>query len=174
MKYKINLLPPPQQSLIDKTVYFSYNYLRYILVFTQLVVLGVFTYRFSVDQQIVDLKDSLRQKQEIVKVSSPLLKQGAVVDDKIRNIKTVITKQDIYNEMISYYLSVFPEKITATQLSLLQGEIYLEGTTNDVGIIQIFYNRLKKDNRFGQLELRNIQKTAAGYSFNLTLRTFKS
>jgi len=174
MKYKINLLPPPQLSFIDKTVFFSYNYLRYILVFTQLVVLGVFTYRFTVDQDIVDLKDSLRQKQDIVKVSSPLLQQGAVVDDKIRNIKSVISKQDEFNQMIAYYLSVFPEKISATKLQIDSDKIYLEADTTDVNSIQSFYGRLKKDSRFKKLDLGSIQKTDSGYSFTLTLSSFSS
>jgi dTDP-glucose pyrophosphorylase len=173
MRYKINLLPPPQLSTIDKAVYFSYNYLRYILVLTQLVVLGVFTYRFTVDQDIVDLKDTLRQKQEIVKVSQPLLNQGATVDNKVRNIKTVIGKQQDLSNMLSYYLSIFPEKISATRLTIQKDGIYLEGVTTDVTVLQSFYSRLQADKRFKHYELRNVQRTATGYTFILTLGKFE-
>jgi Tfp pilus assembly protein PilN len=173
MRYKINLLPPPQQSFIDKAIFFSYNYLRYILVITQMVVLGVFTYRFTVDQDIVDLKDRLRQKQEIVKVSKPLLAEGAVIDDKIRNIKSIISKQQETLDMISYYLSIYPEKISATHLTIQQNEVSLEGRTSDINVLQSFYKRLKDDNKFKSSELKNVEKTDTGYSFSMSLRMFQ-
>lgn len=174
MRYKINLFPPPKLSIIDKAVFFSYNYLRYILVITQLVVLGVFTYRFTVDQEIVDLKDKLRHKQGIVKISSPLLNHAALVDERMRNIKSVITKQDEFNEMVYYYLGLFPASFNANRITLSQNEIYLEGTTNDVLILQSFYNRLKKEDRFEMYELSNLQRKDVGYTFVLTVKNFNT
>ncbi|PJB87766.1 hypothetical protein CO083_05355, partial [Candidatus Roizmanbacteria bacterium CG_4_9_14_0_8_um_filter_34_12] len=64
MKYKINLLLPKEKNWLDKVIYFGLNYLRYILVITQTVIIMVFFYRFKIDQEIVDLKDAVKQKQE--------------------------------------------------------------------------------------------------------------
>ena len=66
MKYKINLLLPKEKNWLDKVIYFGLNYLRYILVITQTVIIMVFFYRFKIDQEIVDLKDAVKQKQEII------------------------------------------------------------------------------------------------------------
>ena len=64
MKYKINLLSKRlnKQSFLKKLNYFTYNYLRYILVITQLVVMSVLFFRFSIDQRIIDLKDEIYQQ----------------------------------------------------------------------------------------------------------------
>ncbi|MDO8741626.1 MAG: hypothetical protein Q7J11_00595, partial [Candidatus Roizmanbacteria bacterium] len=61
MKYKINLLEKKETSLLDKLTFFGLNYLRYIIVITQLVVIGVFFYRFQIDQSIIDLKEGVNQ-----------------------------------------------------------------------------------------------------------------
>ena len=139
---------------------------------TQLVVLGVFTYRFTVDQEIVDLKDGLRNKQGIVKVSAPLLKQATVIDNKIQNISKVIVKQDKFNSMLAYYISDFPEKIKASKLTIGEDYIYIEGITSDIAVLKAYFNRLQKDSRFKKLDLKNINRTESGYSFLLELSKF--
>ncbi|QQR63494.1 hypothetical protein IPH70_03205 [Candidatus Roizmanbacteria bacterium] len=87
MTYKINLLSKQEMSLIDKTLYFFLNYLRYILVFTQIIVIGVLFYRFRIDQNIIDLKDSLDQKKEIVQAVKPLLDEAEKVNNQSIAIK---------------------------------------------------------------------------------------
>ena len=116
MKYQINLFPPKELNFVDKAVYFSFNYLRYILVITQLVVISVFFYRFKIDQEIVDLKDSLQQKEEIVNVSNSLLRDVKGIDIKSRNIKTVITQQDNFRAMTDYFLAGFPSAFFLNRL----------------------------------------------------------
>ena len=71
MRYKINLLEKKDIGLLDKLTFFGLNYLRYIIVVTQLIVIGVFFYRFQIDQRIIDLKEAVEQKREIVKIVLP-------------------------------------------------------------------------------------------------------
>ncbi len=174
MKYKINLFPTPKQTFLDRIIYFSFNYLRYILVITQLVVVGVFTFRFTVDQEIVDLKDKLKQKQDIVQVSSPLIKEGVIIDNKIKNVKDLLTKQKKFNDMLAYYLSVFPEEVVATSITIDDDQIILQGNTSDPTILQSYYNRLKKDQKFKDVQLRNLQKSDTGFTFSLSLKMYVS
>ena len=65
MKYKINLITRRKEKVVDKVIYFVMNYLRYILVITQIIVIGVFFYRFKIDQEMVDLQEAVQQKKEI-------------------------------------------------------------------------------------------------------------
>ncbi len=174
MRYKINLLPPIEQTFLDRIIFFSFNYLRYILVLTMLVVLGVFIYRFTVDQEIVDLKESLRQKQQIVNVSAPLLEQAGGYGDRILGIKVVLADQYQFTQMLTYYLNVFPEKITASKISVKKDEISLSGQSVDLNTVQNFYTRLKMDKKFMIYDLSNLRKVEGGYSFSLILKTFIS
>ncbi|MFZ2026464.1 MAG: hypothetical protein WAV30_04220, partial [Microgenomates group bacterium] len=98
MKYKINLLPEKEKDLLDKSIYFVLHYLRYVLVITQIVVISVFFYRFKIDQEIIDLKDELQQKQEIVAVSEPLLKEAEIVDIKTKQTREILVDQARFAE----------------------------------------------------------------------------
>lgn len=172
MTYKINLLSKKDVSLIDKTLYFFLNYLRYILVFTQIVVIGVLFYRFSVDQSIIDLKDSLDQKKEIVEAVKPLLDEAEKVNNQSVAIRKVTSEQDYQLAALNYILSVFPESVVLTTLDISESTYTLKGTSIDPRQLQLFNARLQKDKKFKSVSLSNIRRVDEGYVFDLALDTF--
>jgi len=172
MKYQINLLRQKEKSFTDKVIYFSLHYLRYILVLTQIVVIGVFFYRFKIDQEIIDLRDELQQKEEIVLVSEPLLLEAKSVDIKTREAVDILTKQDMSQKMTNYFLSIFPRKMSTRKLEVREGVIEFEGVTNDPQTIKAFFERLKKDKQFKVIELGSIRKMAGEYYCPFILRDF--
>lgn len=173
MTYKINLLSKKDVSLIDKTLYFFLNYLRYILVFTQIIVIGVLFYRFRIDQNIIDLKDALDQKKEIVEAVKPLLEEAEKVNNQSIAIRKVISEQDLQLSALNYILSVFPETIVLTTLNISEATYTLKGTSTDPRQLQLFYARLQSDKRFKSVSLSNIRRGDEGYVFDLVLSSYQ-
>lgn len=172
MKYKINLLEKKELSLLDKLTFFSLNYLRYIIVITQLVVIGVFFYRFQIDQRIIDLKEGVDQKKEIVKIVLPLLNEAAKIEKKTSTINETLLKQKKFSEMVDYFLASFPETITLTNMEVKDESIKITGDAENAQHLQAFYTLLKKENKFKTVNLQNIKKTEMGYNFVLFLEKF--
>ncbi len=172
MTYKINLLSKKDVSLIDKTLYFFLNYLRYILVFTQIIVIGVLFFRFRIDQNIIDLKDSLAQKKEIVQAVTPLLEEASRVNQQSVAIRKVTAQQEHKLVALNYILSVFPEAVVLTTLSINDTTFTLKGTSTDPRQLQLFYTRLQADKYFKTVTLSNIRRVNEGYVFDLVLDSF--
>jgi len=172
MKYKINLLTEKKDSVTDRVIYFSLNYLRYILVITQIIVIFVFFYKFKVDQEIIDLKEAADQKKEIIEISQSLLKDAAAAELKINQIKPVIQKQDYMLEELNYVLSTFPESAYVSKMVIGNDDITLDCWTNDSSIIKLFYQRLLKEKKFKQINLLNLKKTEINYTFSLILSEY--
>ena len=172
MTYKINLLSKREMSFIDKTLYFFLNYLRYILVITQLIVIGVLFYRFRIDQNIIDLKDSLDQKREIVVAVKPLLNEAEKVNNQGIAIRKITREQQLHTDSINYLLSVFPEAIFLNSLSISDGQLRLKGTATNSRQLQLFYARLQTEKRFKSVALSNIQREGQGYIFNMVLNSY--
>ena len=158
MKYRINLLQAKEKDISGKLIYFALHYLRYILVATQIVVIAVFFYRFKIDQEVIDLRDELQQKQEIVQVSSPLIKEAQGVDLKTREIISVLQKQESFNEMFAYFLTVFPSKMRIKQISINEIGFDFEGITDDPQVVKLFLDKLKSDKAFKIIELGSIKR----------------
>lgn len=175
MKYRINLLLPKEKTPIDKIIYFTLNYLRYILVITQIIVIGVFFYRFKIDQEIIDLKEELQQKQEIVLVSDPLIKEAKAIDAKVKIVKEILTNQEILKESLDYLLSRFPAKLHLSNFKInVNGEMNLNGLSEDAITIKLFYFTLIKEKKFSVVELTKIDRNRNGFSFNLRLKDFSA
>jgi len=173
MKYKINLLPEKERDFLDKGIYFVLHYLRYVLVITQIVVISVFFYRFKIDQEIIDLKDELQQKQEIVAVSDPLIKQAEKVDLKTKQIREVLSNQTQFSESFTYFLNTFPLRLTIKRLDILGGIYKFDVTTTDPETIRSYLARLKKDKRFKDVTLGSIKRNGVEFFVPFVLSNFQ-
>lgn len=172
MRYKINLMQKKEINLIDRLTFFGLNYLRYIIVITQLIVIGVFFYRFQIDQRIIDLKEKVEQKKEIVKIVLPLLNEAAKIDKKTQIIENTLAEQKKFDEMFDYFISAFPESIILTNLELKGENLKIMGDASNPQHLQSFYSLLKKEHRFKSVNLQSIKKTDVGYNFVLLLGNF--
>jgi len=172
MKYKINLLEKKDIGFSDKLTFFGLNYLRYIVVITLLIVIGVFFYRFQIDQRIIDLREEVRQKKEMVKIVLPLLNEAAKIDKKNSIINETLLKQKNFSEMIDYFITSFPETVILTNMEVKGESIKITGDAENAQHLQTFYALLKKENKFKTVNLQNIKKTETGYNFILFLEKF--
>src|SRR3990167_2597928 len=136
MRYKINLLEKKSVGIVDKLTFFGLNYLRYIIVITQLVVIGVFFYRFQIDQRIIDLKEAVEQKKEIVQIVLPLLNEAAKIDKKTSIIDEAILEQKKFSEMVDYFIALFPETITLTKMEVKKESIKVTGNAGNAQHLQ--------------------------------------
>ncbi len=173
MKYNINLLKKKQETILDKGIYFALNYLRYILVITQLVVIGVLFFRFHVDHTIIDLKESIDQKQEIIDATKPLIVEAQKIDTRVTGIKNTIKKQKTLSNSLDYTLSIFPDTLYLSSLTIENGTTKLMGIATNPQHLQGFYNRLRKENKFKLVSMNNLQRDESNLKFVLTLSNFE-
>ncbi len=173
MKYQINLVSAShKEKPVDRIIYFSLHYLRYILVVTQIVVIGVFLYKFQVDQKIVDLTEAVQQKKEIINVSTPLVKEVKAIDFSINQIKQVTDQQDDYIIMLQYFLSQFPSDFFLKKLEIKNNSITFSGTTANVLTLKAYFMHLQKEKKFKQISLKDITKAENGLDFSFELKEF--
>lgn len=155
-----------------KVLSFFLDYIRYILVITQLIVIGVFFYRFSIDQNIIDFKDSIRSRQEIIKETKPLVQEIEKTDFQLKEIKKIVSLQGAYEEMIEYAFSEFPASITLSKLSVENNAMSFDGFSQNARDLQSFYAKLKQGKRFETTQLENVKRVDNGYTFTMQLKKF--
>lgn len=174
MKYKINLLILKKEKPLERVIDFMLNYLRYILVITQIIVISVFFYRFKVDQELVDLQEAVEQKKEIIQVSQPLIKEAKKEASRLNELESIIVKQHTFLEETDYLFSLFPENFFLNKMRVSKDTISLDGFTQDPQSIKRFLDRIKKEAKFKKVELKNIKKGEAGLEFLFELSKYKN
>lgn len=174
MKYKINLVTLKKETLADRFIYFALNYLRYILVITQIVVIVVFFIKFKVDQDIIDLKEAVGQKQEIIFVSRPLTEEAKRISQKLNEIHTLLSGQEVLATAFDYLLSIFPSDLFLDTLSIEGTTIKLIGRSTNPNTIKAFLTRLQKEGHFKTVNLSSIRKVEGELHFTFELDEFKN
>lgn len=172
MKHRINLLSKKEKTVFDKTVYFFLNYLRYVLVVTQLIVLGVLFFRFRVDENIIELRESVKQKQEILRVVEPLLTNATKVQFQLNAADTSLMQQERHAKMVEYVFSAFPDQLFVERADTTDKSMTLEGKTQNPTQFQKYYLFLQQDKRFKSVAIENLQKKENAYKFKLVLTGF--
>ena len=172
MKYKINLLTKSKENITDRAIYFGLHYLRYILVITQMVVISVFFLKFKVDQEIIELKESVDQKKEIMQISKPLLAEAKIIDFKMSEIKKFVEKQNVTLSILGYLQTTFPAGVYFSQYIVENKNVVVKGESLDPNSIKLFYLRLKKEEKFKEVRLVNVKKAENGFNFSLELYGF--
>ena len=173
MKYQINLIYSKKEESAKKIFYFIYNYLRYIIVITQIIVIFVFFNKIKYDQEIIDLQETVLQQKEIINVSKPLTKEYLLIKKKVDKIDFLSLKQELILDELTYLSSIFPKGITLSNMEYKEGSLKIVGNTNSPILIKAFYSQLKKDNIFQNVVLENIEKKEFNYSFTMILSDFK-
>lgn len=173
MQYFINLFPEKEKDTADKVIYFAFHYLRYILVITQFVVICVFFFRFKVDQEIVDLKDGLQQKKQIILATSSLLDEMDYLDKETTNVAAIITEQSKFQTMTNYFIESLPSDIFLSSLSVSGARISCDGYSLNPASIQQYKEQLSREAKFEKITLSSVRKTDQGFTFSLELENFK-
>ncbi len=172
MKYHVNLVSRKEKTAVENVLYFFLNYVRYILVITQLTVIGVLFFRFKIDQSIIDLKDSIDQKKEIIKVFQPSFLEAKKVNTQLTAIQKIVDDQTAQNQSFDYLLSRFPRDVFLQRLVLNNGTYSLSGSTANSQVLRDYYAILLREKKFKDVELTNIKREETGYTFTLKAASY--
>jgi Tfp pilus assembly protein PilN len=174
MKYKINLIDKENNkgSFLNKLNFFFFNYFRYILVFTQLIVISVLFFRFTIDQSIINLKESIGQQEELLKAVKPILNETQRIDAKLKKVSLVIKDQEELSEQLNYLIPNFPSSMFLNTFALTKESARMEGIILNPNHLQAFFNKIKKDKLYKDASLSNISRGEEGYAFSMTLNGF--
>ncbi|PJE62466.1 hypothetical protein COU88_04815 [Candidatus Roizmanbacteria bacterium CG10_big_fil_rev_8_21_14_0_10_39_6] len=169
--YKFNLLERKKSAFIAVAVDFLNQYIRYILVATELVVLGVFFVKILLDQKIVDLKEGIDQKNQIIIAAAPLIQNNNRMAKKITEIETLLNNQKSTYALFTTVLDNVPSSIRIESFALENGKVNVSGATYNAIDIKKYEKRLKKILGKNSVVIKRVTIDAGKYTFDVQIKT---
>jgi Tfp pilus assembly protein PilN len=167
----INLLDQDalSQSALGKVLLWALSIGRYIVVFTELIVILSFLSRFKLDRDLTDLNDAVATQKAIIKSYGDLEERFNFTQDQIAFIKEMtpvispITKLDLLGKSL-------PQDVKVTKIGLRDVTLSLNGLAlSDDGFIQLL-KALKHDELVDSLTLGNVVTKSASSEIEFDLR----
>jgi len=145
---------------------------RWIVVFTELIVILAFLARFKLDRDIADLYESIKQKQAIIASFSSFEKDFRFLGKRLSEVKNLETEQPRVTALIEEISNITPSDVAFSSLSFGQDEIKISGIALSERGLGSFIAGLISSSNFSDINLSNITQKVEdpGIRFNLTMK----
>lgn len=170
---KINLIPkdPFYDTLIGKIMVWAIQVGRYIIVFTEIIVIMSFASRFKLDRDLTDLTASVTQKKAIVESFGDVETRTRLIQKKLEMTKTLLdsSKAVVYLDKLS---AKIPAGVSLSQLTYDTTQLSVAGRAANSGSLAQFIVALQQEPSFLSLSVDKIASGEAndpGISFNVRI-----
>ncbi|MBI1869435.1 hypothetical protein HYS11_00505, partial [Candidatus Gottesmanbacteria bacterium] len=115
----INLLPGGKDGKRygGKFLQWALTYGRYIIIFTELIVLIAFFSRFKFDQELSDLHEIIQQKQAVISSVAEFETEVHLLQARIAQIKTIDRNHELYPKTLHLLDDLLPDDVVLKRLS---------------------------------------------------------
>lgn len=168
----INLVPqdPFFETVLGRTLKWALSVGRYIVIFTEMVVIVSFATRFTLDRQVTDLNGAIAQKERAIKSYGDLEKEFRFVQDQIEDYKQL--KQD-YNlvEIFPLLNETIPNGVAFDTLSVKADSINFSGTAFSQDALNVLINNMQLDKNFYDVRISRIEsrdEKSSGVLFDIS------
>jgi Tfp pilus assembly protein PilN len=142
--FKINLVPkdPFFQSPLGRTLKWALSVGRYIVIFTELIVIISFATRFSLDRQVTDLNDSINQKASIIDSYGTLEADVRLAQQKIENFQQISQQANII-DIFPKLTELTPSDVRLENLVIRGTSVNIEGVTRSQNALNVLITNLQ-------------------------------
>lgn len=155
---KINLLPKNEfeNSPAGRFIKWAVNVGRWIVVFTEFIVICAFLSRFYFDTELANLFDNIRQNKAIVDSALGFEDNFRQTQEKIKILKNILAEEKRPSITIVEISKLLPLDVTLTDISFDNEKVALSGYSLSEQGINVFINGLTKNLKFSQINLSNV------------------
>jgi Tfp pilus assembly protein PilN len=177
VSFNINLAPkdPFFATPLGKLLKWALSVGRYIVIFTEVIVIVSFVSRFTLDRQITDLNNSITQKVNVIDSFGDL-------ETNVKNTQRVIEDYKQTGQSTEI-LKTFPEinKVTPVgvylkQLSVRPNQIAITGSSFDQENLNNFINNLSLSTYFSDVNISKIESNKqndSNFTFTVSAQVVK-
>lgn len=171
----INLVPkdPFFHTPLGRALQWALSAGRYIIIFTELIVIISFAARFTLDRQITDLNTEIVANESAIRNYGEIESDFRLAQAKIENVKQI--EQDVNIVDVFQKLSeVTPQDVTLSQLVISPSTITVTGKTLSQTSFNLLVNNLQLSSQFRNVSISKVESQddgSPGLLFTITADT---
>lgn len=169
-KFGINLLPQEEfeASMTGRVLRWAMTTFRYIVIVTEMIVMGAFLSRFWLDAQNSDLNDLLEIKTAQIAVQEDFEKEFRKTQTRL-SVFQALSKEKALSNTFEQVSTSIPESVRLQSLNYTDQDnvVQVKGVSgSEIGIAQFMAN-LKSKKVFKKVELNQIASSEDNQGFTI-------
>lgn len=171
-KSKIEFLPQEEweKTSFGKFLKWLLTVGRYIVIFTELIVILAFLSRFKLDRDLTDLHEEIKQKQTILQSYADFESDFRFLQNRLIKIDDLRRKQLKTNQLLTEIADLTPIDIFFSDLAISDDKASFTANALSEAGLATFINNLKQSPRFTDLKIDSLSigaRKGIGISFRL-------
>ena len=141
-KTNINLLPREDlaQNPIGKFLTWALTFGRYIIIFTELIVILAFIFRFKLDLDLQKINSEVERKLAIIQSQKELENNIRLVQSRYGQVQKIQTENKISVKILEELAQITPLDVIFTNLSIKNDTLEIQGVgLSKIGISTFIY-----------------------------------
>jgi Tfp pilus assembly protein PilN len=139
-KKDINLLPKSDlsQNLGGRVLLWSITVGRYLIILTELVVMIVFFSRFKYDMDLANVRDEIKEKQQMIASFQDLEKQFRFLQYRVNIVKNIDEKNVLVTKVHQELSKTTPVDIYYQSVNISDNKLSVQGLAlSDAGLVTL-------------------------------------
>lgn len=170
---QVNFVPkdPFYESLVGKVSLWALRVGRYIVIFTEIIVVMSFASRFKLDRDLTDLNTSITQKTNVVLSYADTEKNMRLIQKRSEIVAKTL-QENIPLKQFDLLISLVPNDVKLTRLSYNVDELMLAGTARSSTSLASFLGLIQKNPSFKGVSLDQVttgDKKDPGFNFGMRI-----
>lgn len=160
-KSEIQLLPEEKlrEEPVSAFLEWALTVGRWVVIFTEAIVLFVFLARFKLDSDIQDLKQIILGKTHFVQSASDFEKEFKAVQAKLFQLDGLQKETSpLKSEIFAKLQELIPLEVSLKKLILTKGTFVLSGFSDSYPGVMTFLNGLENEEKFSKITLTNLSR----------------
>ena len=160
-KKEINLLPREEfeKKPLGRFLTWALSAGRYIVIFTELIVILAFLSRFKLDRDLSDFNQSIREKQAIIEASAEFEKEFNFLQTRLATIKKLGSQQASFTQLVGVIGSLTPLDVAISNLGFSEDSVRINATALSEKGLGNFVANLSASPNFKEVTLTSISKS---------------
>lgn len=155
----INLLPRDsfESSQVGIVLSWLLSFGKWAVIITQLIVMGAFLWRFSLDRELTDLKKSIAKNVAVIKSYEQIERDFVLTQKRLATAKTVIAQQKAITEELSKLALATPLDVWYEKLTITPTSTTLSAYSRSLPGFSQFLSAIQRDARYSSVSVARIQ-----------------
>lgn len=158
----INLIKNKQIPVFDKFMNWALTAGRLIVIITEIVAISAFIYRFSLDEKLIDLHSSIKQKQTLISLLKNDENKYRNLQDRIALASSLLEKNAKTNKIVLNIVGLTPQGVRIDNLTFNKDKLTINADINSVSSLTDFINVLKDYPDIKAVSIDNIENKPTG------------
>lgn len=162
-KRSINLLPRDafESSTLGVILEWSLVFGKWIVILTQLVVMGAFLYRFTLDKNLTDLRKAIVKDTAIIKSYDQVERDFFLTQKQLEKAKVTLATQAQILKTIGEIERITPGAIWFERMNLSPTSVSLTAYAGSLGAFGQFLTSIQANPLFGGVRIAKIESSSA-------------